>query len=85
LGAALLLFLIGHYSQAQKYYEDSPVYTVGTLLHTCTHIPYPDRESALKGTFETSSFYKSLNGTWAFHWVGKPAVQPEGVYKTDSI
>ncbi len=47
----------------------------------CTLTPYADIESALEGIREASPFYKSLNGTWKFHWVNKPADRPMDFYQ----
>ncbi len=46
----------------------------------CTLTPYGDIESALEGIREASPFYRSLNGTWKFHWVSKPAERPMEFY-----
>lgn len=32
---------------------------------------------------EKSSYWKSLDGTWKFHWVAKPEDRPQNFYKTD--
>ncbi len=79
----LLLVAFTGFATANDFWQDSQVFTVGSLPHTCTHIPYPDAESALTGTFEASSFYQSLNGNWDFHWVEKPADKPIDFFKTD--
>jgi beta-galactosidase len=47
----------------------------------CTLIPYSDIETALKANRKASSFYRSLNGNWKFHWVRKPADRPRDFYK----
>ncbi len=47
----------------------------------CTLTPYGDIESALEGIREASPFYQSLNGTWKFNWVIKPADRPVDFYK----
>jgi len=47
----------------------------------CTLIPYSDTQMALKADRTASSFYKSLNGKWKFHWVLKPADRPVDFYK----
>ncbi len=49
----------------------------------CTLMPYPDRASALEGTRDASPFHLSLNGTWKFHWVGKPADRPIDFFRPD--
>ena len=48
-----------------------------------TLIPFQDIDSALSGEFESSQFYKSLNGNWKFIWVKKPSERPIYFYKTD--
>ncbi len=48
-----------------------------------TLLPYPDVATALKGTREASPYYKSLNGTWKFHWSPKPADRPIDFYQPD--
>ncbi len=46
-----------------------------------TFIPFQDIDSALSGNFESSHFYKSLNGKWRFNWVKKPSERPEDFFK----
>ncbi len=46
-----------------------------------TLIPYQDIDSALSGNFESSRYYKSLNGNWKFNWVIKPSERPVDFYK----
>jgi beta-galactosidase len=48
-----------------------------------TLIPYQDINSALKGGFESSIYYKSLNGKWKFNWVKKPSERPLEFFKED--
>jgi len=47
------------------------------------HIPYPDIPTALKNDPLHSSFYRSLNGIWKFHYVKKPADRPVDFYRDD--
>lgn len=49
----------------------------------CTFIPYEDTKTALKNIREHSPFYQSLNGTWKFNWVRKPADRPVDFFKDD--
>ncbi len=49
----------------------------------CTLIPYEDTQSALKSVREASVYYQSLNGTWKFNWVRKPADRPRDFHKVD--
>ena len=50
------------------------------------HVPalsFSDMKSALKGSPQATPYYKSLNGQWKFHWVGKPSDRPLDFYKPD--
>jgi len=47
-----------------------------------TITPYPDRDSALKGS--GSPFAMSLNGAWKFNWVKTPSERPQDFYKPGS-
>jgi beta-galactosidase len=49
----------------------------------CTLMPFPSAAAALKGKRADSPWHKSLNGTWKFHWVRKPAERPIDFYKED--
>jgi len=49
----------------------------------CTLMPYPDVSAAKTGTREASPFHLSLNGTWRFHWVPKPADRPVEFHERD--
>ena len=49
----------------------------------CFFIPYADIKTALQNDPVTSPFYQSLNGTWKFNWVRKPADRPVDFYKDD--
>lgn len=42
---------------------------------------FPDVESARKLLPEHSSYYRSLNGTWKFHWAGNPDERPADFYQ----
>jgi len=42
---------------------------------------FQDKESATKVLPENSSYWKSLNGTWKFNWVGNPEERPVDFHK----
>ncbi len=44
---------------------------------------YEDAGSALTGQPENSAFYRTLNGTWAFHWAPRPADRPVEFHRRD--
>jgi beta-galactosidase len=62
------------------FWKDQNVYTMGTVAHHCTHMTYPDADSAKKGRFEDSPYYRSLNGTWKFNWVKLPGLRHRSFY-----
>ena len=47
------------------------------------YIPYPDIPSALENDPSRSSYYRSLNGVWKFHYAKKPEDRPVDFYKED--
>lgn len=47
----------------------------------CTLMVYLDIQTAMQGTREASKFYKSLNGSWKFHFIRKPADRTKDFYK----
>ncbi len=42
---------------------------------------YADISQALRDNWQKSSYYKSLNGIWKFHWSRKPSDRPADFYK----
>ncbi|MBN1844794.1 MAG: DUF4981 domain-containing protein [Sedimentisphaerales bacterium] len=51
----------------------------------CTLIPYASVDQAIQCRFrrDCSRYYQSLNGSWKFHWVEKPADRPVEFYRSD--
>jgi beta-galactosidase len=66
-----------------EYWQDQNVFTVGTIAHNCTHIPYPDAKTALSSEFEQSCWYQSMNGSWKFSWSETPAGRIKGFEQPD--
>ncbi len=51
-----------------------------------SHVPfmlYTNVQDARKDDYSKSPYFKSLNGTWKFTLVNKPADKPTGFYRTD--
>ena len=44
---------------------------------------FANEKEALNVLPESSSYWKSLNGKWSFHWVGTPDKRPVDFYKTN--
>ncbi len=49
----------------------------------CTHLPYPDRMSAMTFEPKATPFYHSLNGNWTFKWSPDPTSRPIDFHQTD--
>ena len=49
----------------------------------CTLVPYPDTQTALTASRESSPYFKLLNGDWKFNWVRKPGHRPRDFQKPD--
>ncbi|GAH74700.1 unnamed protein product, partial [marine sediment metagenome] len=50
--------------------------------HT-TLLPFDNPEGVIENDWEKSPYYQSLNGTWKFNWVRKPADRPKEFYKPE--
>jgi beta-galactosidase len=48
-----------------------------------TLMPYANVDEALAANRHASSFCRSLNGQWKFHWVKRPELRPVEFYKPD--
>lgn len=67
---------------AQTYtYEEWDDVSINSLNREAAHslgVPLSDASAVSIGDMESSPYFKSLNGTWKFKWVGKPANRPKG-------
>ncbi|MFC1879128.1 glycoside hydrolase family 2 TIM barrel-domain containing protein, partial [Chloroflexota bacterium] len=57
-------------------WENPEVVGINKLPGHTTLIPYADFDSALGGEWESSPYYKSLNGTWKFYFAENPQSVP---------
>jgi len=64
-------------------WENLDVLSIDTEKPHCSVIPFPNQKSAREGDFKSSPFYQSLNGSWKFNWVPKPANRPVDFYQED--
>lgn len=46
-------------------------------------IPFADEQQAMSLAMEESPYYKTLNGTWKFHWVADPKNRPQDFYQPE--
>ncbi|MGY6647758.1 glycoside hydrolase family 2 TIM barrel-domain containing protein [Wenyingzhuangia sp. IMCC45574] len=74
-----------HTTQAQKLndWENPHVNQINKLPARSTFYSFDNKAQALEGNRTTSSLFKSLNGSWKFSWVAKPADEIKGFEKTD--
>jgi beta-galactosidase len=84
----LFVFLLGtgmHSVSAQELPEWQNQYAIG-LNKIAPHSyvwPFQNEESVLTGDYQNSSYYKSLNGAWKFHWVKNPDNRPKDFFQPD--
>ncbi len=81
---AMLLTGFGVFSQPNNEWNNQPdVFQVNRLEAHSTLIPYNEESKALDGNRKQSENYYSLNGTWKFNLVKKPALRPQNFYTVD--
>jgi beta-galactosidase len=68
-------------SNAQQRWQDPAIFDINRAPPHATYTPFVDREAALTGTAETSPFVLSLNGSWKFNWVRRPADAPPDFFE----
>ena len=61
--------------------EDPEVFAINKEPAHATLMPYADLGEALAANRHESSFCRSLNGMWKFHWVSWPQARPVDFYK----
>ena len=65
-----------------KEWENPEALSLNKLQPRAWTFHFADEQSAKSVLPETSSFHKSLDGVWKFHWVAKPSDRPEKFYET---
>jgi beta-galactosidase len=66
-----------------KEWENENVVAINTEPAHVTYMAYPTRELALKNQYSLSPWYKTLNGTWKFHYVDQPENRPTDFFTVD--
>jgi len=64
-------------------WENPAIFAINREAPHCTLLPFDSLEAALAGNPLTSPHHLSLDGTWQFHWVRKPADRPLGFERDD--
>ena len=62
-------------------WENPAVFAEGRLQPRATAFPYAGKQGALEGKHSASPYFRSLNGTWKFHFSPRPAERPADFYK----
>ncbi len=63
--------------------ENEQVLSINKEPYHATLMPYKDRSEALVANRRASTWARSLNGQWKFHWVPRPEERPVDFYKPD--
>ena len=61
--------------------EDEQVLGINKEPYHATLMPYKDRSEAVLANRSASTWARSLNGQWKFHWVPRPEERPVDFYK----
>jgi beta-galactosidase len=82
--SCLFIFSGTENTQKQLYdWENPKMFNQNKELPHATYIPFPDIQSTIKNDKKSSPLYKTLNGTWKFHWVKNPNNRPKDFFKED--
>lgn len=79
---ALALTSIAAFGQQNEWLDPNVNEINRAPMHTY-YFAYESEEDALKGDWENSDNYMTLNGTWKFNWVEHADQRPTDFYKTD--
>ena len=84
--ACSMLLLIGvpelrAKTEKRPYWNDIEVIRENTEAPRAWFIPYPGREGALSRNLEGNDYFRSLNGTWKFHYSDSPGGRPADFYQ----
>ncbi len=63
--------------------ENEQILGINKEPYHATLMPYKDRSEALAANRMASTWARSLNGQWKFHWVPRPEERPVDFYKPD--
>src|ERR1035437_2136877 len=63
--------------------ENEQVLGINKEPYHATLMPYANRAEALVADRKGSSWARSLNGSWKFHWVPRPEERPADFYKPE--
>lgn len=81
LTIAFVSFILG--LQAQPFWENPQVYSIGKIQPHATLYPYTTEEQAIEGDRTKSYWLQFLNGNWKFNYAENPETRPADFYKAD--
>ncbi|WP_138429622.1 glycoside hydrolase family 2 TIM barrel-domain containing protein [Fodinibius saliphilus] len=70
-------------SQTTNVWENPTVFQQNRMQPHAPVFPFTSQSNALAAPMSESENYQSLNGTWKFNWVKKPADRPKTFYKPE--
>ena len=82
LAGVLTLVTVVIQAQELPYWKNASIVKVNKEYPRTLFMTYDSKSEALNTKFENSKYYKSLNGTWKFHFADAYKQLPENV--TDS-
>ena len=80
---ALVPSLAGGQAPVPAEIENEQVLGINKEPYHATLMPYANRAEALAADRKASTWARSLNGHWKFHWVPRPEQRPVDFYKPD--
>ncbi len=79
-----LVFPLVAWTQEVPEWENPEIFEINREYAHAAFYRYPTEAAALnKSDYTESPFYQSLNGTWKFNWVVRPAERPRFFYRPD--
>lgn len=66
--------------KAPVYWQDLSVFKVNTEAPRATFLPYDSESKLAADDYQTSPYYKLLNGNWKFNWSANPSSVPAGFF-----
>ena len=83
----IIIFILMHficaYGQDVPDWENPLVFNQNKEKPHASFIPFDSMEETIENNWDASPFYYSLNGTWKFNWVRKPANRPLNFFKPE--
>ena len=81
--AALIISFGGYAQTLDSVIENPKIVEINKLPARATFFAYESMDLSKANNPEDSENYKSLNGTWKFHWTRTPEDRPVDFYKQD--